>query len=287
MLISPPFLPPRAEQQSEDEWLDLAMNGDAPGRGAFPVSFNLGWHGGIHLTAPRAANAHEPVRAIADGTIVFVRPPTKGLPNLPPEHPLMYNGATSDGVVVIRHEAEIGEGEQARVVFFSLYMHLHAIAPAARVNRFVHRKEVIGNVGYIDGEMGRMHFEIICDDANLARLTGRASGPLPLTSDGRSDVIFGEIHFHMIPRLRFLPSTSPPVTWSWACAIPAQRATSPAPGKWCSPLTRWTGPGPARRSRKRMAKPISTSMRSGSPMPVPKRSALPRAPCMNCCALAA
>lgn len=197
MLISPPFLPPRAEQQSEDEWLDLAMNGDAPGRGAFPVSFNLGWHGGIHLTAPRTGNAHEPVRAIADGTIVFVRPPTKGLPNLPPEHPLMYNGATSDGVVVIRHEAEIGEGEQARVVFFSLYMHLHAIAPAARVNRFVHRKEVIGNVGYIDGEMGRMHFEIICDDANLARLTGRASGPLPLTSDGRSDVIFGEIHFHI------------------------------------------------------------------------------------------
>ncbi|MDT0356667.1 hypothetical protein RJO15_12860 [Herbaspirillum huttiense F1] len=74
MLISPPFLPPRTEQQSEDEWLDLAMNGDAPGRGAFPVSFNLGWHGGIHLTAPKAGNAHEPVRAIADGTIVFVQP---------------------------------------------------------------------------------------------------------------------------------------------------------------------------------------------------------------------
>lgn len=114
MLISPPFLPPRTEQQTEDEWLDLAMNGDAPGRGAFPVSFNLGWHGGIHLTAPKTGNAHEPVRAIADGTIVFVRPPTKGLPNLPAEHPLMYNGATSDGVVVIRHEAEIGEARQYR-----------------------------------------------------------------------------------------------------------------------------------------------------------------------------
>lgn len=198
MLISPPFLPPRTAQQSEDEWLDLAMNGDAPGRGAFPVSFNLGWHGGIHLTAPRAGNAHEPVRAIADGTIVFVRPPTKGLPNLPPEHPLMYNGATSDGVVVIRHEAEIGEGEQARVVFFSVYMHLHDIAPAMLLKRFVHRKEIIGQAGYINGEKGRLHVEIICDDANLVRLAGRAADPLSLASDGRNDVIFGETFF-LIP----------------------------------------------------------------------------------------
>ena len=79
MLISPPFLPARGATQTENDWLDACMTGGAPGEGAFPVSFNLGWHGGVHLTAPAAnpataGNLTEKVRAIADGTVVFVRP---------------------------------------------------------------------------------------------------------------------------------------------------------------------------------------------------------------------
>lgn len=197
MLISPPFLPPRTTNQTDDEWLNIAMTGDSPGRGAFPASFNLGWHGGIHLTAPALGNGFEPVRAIADGTVVFVHEPTKGLPNLAHEHPLMYNNATSDGVVVIQHDTEIGEGANASVTFFSIYMHLHEIPPTVRARRPIYRKDMIGRVGYLNGETGRIHFEIICDDANLARLTGRATGDLALNTNGRTDAVYGEIYFHL------------------------------------------------------------------------------------------
>ena len=52
MLISPPFLPARNVNETEDDWIDRCMPGGAPGEGAFPLSFNLGWHGGMHLIAP-------------------------------------------------------------------------------------------------------------------------------------------------------------------------------------------------------------------------------------------
>ena len=58
MLISPPFLPARNLADTEDAWIDRCMSGGLPGQGAFPVSFNLGWHGGMHLAAP--ANGHQP-----------------------------------------------------------------------------------------------------------------------------------------------------------------------------------------------------------------------------------
>jgi hydroxyethylthiazole kinase len=197
MLISPPFLLPRAENQSEDEWLNAAMAGDAPGHGAFPVSFNLGWHGGLHLAAPVLGTGFEPVRAIADGNVTFIRQPTAGLPNLAVDHPLMYNNATSDGVVVIRHETEIGDGNNAAVTFYSVYVHLHEIPATVRSGQPVYRKDVVGRAGYINGERGRIHFEIICDDANLARLTGRATEELGTEADGRVDAVYGEIYFRL------------------------------------------------------------------------------------------
>lgn len=197
MLISPPFLPPRIDNQTDDDWIDIAMAGGMPGQGAFPVSYNLGWHGGLHLRAPALDGGFEPVRAIADGTVVFVRQPTAGLPSLPPEHPLMYNNATSDGVVVIRHETEIGSGAHAAVTFYSITMHLHEIPATVRAQGPVYRKEMIGRAGYMNGERGRIHFEIICDEANLARLAGRASGDLPTTANGRADAVFGENYFHL------------------------------------------------------------------------------------------
>ncbi|RYP58152.1 hypothetical protein DL771_011327 [Monosporascus sp. 5C6A] len=93
MLISPPFLPPRAADQTEDQWLEAAMPGGEPGNGAYPVSYNLGWHGGLHLTAPPRGNSGvELVRAIADGTVVYRRGSAE--PPAPPEEnaPLNYRG---------------------------------------------------------------------------------------------------------------------------------------------------------------------------------------------------
>ncbi|WP_238974081.1 hypothetical protein, partial [Acinetobacter baumannii] len=52
-----------------------------------------------------------------------------------------------------------------------------------------------------EGTSGIIHFEIICDDANLKKLMGRNSGDLETSKNGRTDAIFGEIFFK-------LPSTT-------------------------------------------------------------------------------
>ncbi|WP_288408730.1 hypothetical protein [uncultured Herbaspirillum sp.] len=73
MLISPPFLPPRLAED-DDAYLETAMR--SPEHGNFPVSHKLSWHGGLHLEAPARDKGREPVRAIADGIIAYVRQPT-------------------------------------------------------------------------------------------------------------------------------------------------------------------------------------------------------------------
>jgi hydroxyethylthiazole kinase len=197
MLISPPFLLARLATETEDAWIDRCMPGGQPGVGAFPLSFNLGWHGGMHLVAPMSGNQPEPVRAIADGTVVFLRKPT-GQPSgpLPAEHPLAYRGGwTDDGVVVLRHETEIGEGLNGQVVFFSIYMHLSAIHPALAVDRTAYRKSEVGTAGQIYGATQRgIHFEIVCNDANLRALVGRSAGDLQTDADGRLDAVYGQMY---------------------------------------------------------------------------------------------
>src|SRR5579864_1089637 len=70
MIISPPFLPSQPsgtgyEMDSADAGNTVVPDHDvcaagmqecAPGNGAYPVSYSLGWHGGPHLIAPVAAN---------------------------------------------------------------------------------------------------------------------------------------------------------------------------------------------------------------------------------------
>jgi len=201
MLISPPFLPDRAAGQTDDAWIDLAMAGGEPGRGGYPISYSLGWHGGIHLEAPSDGANRLNVRAIADGTVVYVREATRRPNPAPAEHPLnYYRGWTSDGCVVIRHETEIGADANnvaTSVTFYSVIMHLQSILPAVRKGRSIYRKDEIGQAGYLYGELHKIHFEIICDDANLARLVGRASGDLNIAADGRSDAVYGEMYFHL------------------------------------------------------------------------------------------
>lgn len=183
------------------------MSGGEPGNGGYPVSYNLGWHGGVHLHAPARGNAGmEPVRAIADGVVVYRRGNSVPSEAPAPNAPLSYGGRTSDGVVIIRHETEIGATPQrdapTRVVYFSIYMHLHTVRSTVRQGRTISRKDELGQAGYIKGQPGQIHFEIICDDANLEKLIGRGSGLVSKIEEGRSDVVFGELYFHLAGTVR-------------------------------------------------------------------------------------
>jgi len=147
MIISPPFLPARNAITTDIAYLDLAMQEQHDGR--FPISNKLAWHGGVHLTAPTRANGREPVCAISDGTVVYVRQPSARPTDEATReaHPLGYNGWTDDGCVVIRHETEIGADAQDRGVevrFFSIYMHLNAIRTNVRTNQTILRKTELG-----------------------------------------------------------------------------------------------------------------------------------------------
>ncbi|WP_207002498.1 peptidoglycan DD-metalloendopeptidase family protein [Trinickia mobilis] len=202
MIISPPFLPRAAgseldaaeaghAQAQEHNICHAGMQECAPGDGAYPVSYSLGWHGGAHLIAPRNARGEaEVVRAIADGVVVYARQ------NDATQKPaLLHAGVrTDDGCVVLKHTTEIGEGESAKVTYFSIYMHLQSVAGALAVGKRVYRKDALGAVGQIYGQNGRMHFEIVCDEANLTKLVGRASGRLSAGA-GRKDAIYGDIWF--------------------------------------------------------------------------------------------
>ncbi len=204
MIISPPFLPSPTANGT-----NTAVTGDTvvpdanvcaagmlecpPGNGAYPVSYSLGWHGGVHLAAPRDPQGNaERVRAIADGTVVFVRNTDAT------EHvALSYRGVrTDDGCVVIKHTTEIGEGDNAKVTFFSIYMHLQTVV-APLVGKRVYRKDVLGIAGLIYGQRGQIHFEIVCDKANLQKLAGRTTQPL--AAAGRKDAVYGDVWFK-VPR---------------------------------------------------------------------------------------
>lgn len=250
MIISPPFLPAN-NNLAEDAWIDSAMPLDLPTgaapRGVFPVGQNLGWHGGLHLVAPPDGAGVLPVRAIADGTVVYVRQPAP-VTTVATE-PLNYDPAmvgasrTDDGCVVIRHETEVGAtgaGVATSVTFYSIYMHLATVTCANQVVAgvaqqratpfLIQRKDQIGTAGQIYGQPNRIHFEIIFDDAALQSILGRtltqpAAGAdgtaaahtldLAATSDGRSDAVFGEIYFRL------------PVGTTFYAARPALNVTAP------------------------------------------------------------
>lgn len=257
MILSPPFLPERAAGQSDEQWIDVAMRAppsrladtQAP-EGSFPLSHNLAWHNGMHLQAPTGAGGDLPARAIADGRVIFVNPPNER--NDAPDDPQNYNpfdrpgtrtaAWTDNGCVIIEHRTTIGAAGTAEteVVFFSLYMHLSALAritPAGETGArpiqagdSIWRKDEVGRPGQIYGHGGQIHFEICFDAANLQRLIGRvpnwvepveapAALPAP-TADGRTDSIFGSLYF-------FLPATTPT---DRGAAVPAShlRATAPA-----------------------------------------------------------
>lgn len=199
MLISPPFLPKREENESDEAYVRRSMTGDAPGAGAFPVSYQKRWHGGLHLTPPFERNKDLDIRAIADGVLVFRGDISKKSDD--PMHPLNYGGGwTSDGCVVLKHSTEIGEGDSGNVEFYSVYHHLRYMPPAIlkmSIGQKVWRKDPIGSAGYINNKPYFFHFEIIADDANVRKLMGRTQDDVPLSADGRREVCYGDMHFYL------------------------------------------------------------------------------------------
>ncbi len=203
MLISFPFLStpkPKTDDDRNDGTFGL---GEKSGKGSFPVSYQFGWHGGVHLVAPGDDKNPEPVRAIADGEVVFARACTPQPKQDPTEqerdaYPLFYYaGWTSNGVVILKHRTEIGEGVE--VVFYSIYQHLKVVAnksgaqEALKTGDKVYRKDPIGQAGNIYGRPNRIHFEIVADQANVEKLMGRSAGKLQ-AAEGRRNCVWGDMH---------------------------------------------------------------------------------------------
>jgi len=239
MIISPPFLPAPIANDTEALWLQRAMvqpTARAPGskafEGSFPVSAHMQWHTGIHWVAPYESGAPLPVRAIADGLVVFASPPTpQALHKSDAGHPQNYNPGISpslwsdNGCVIVRHETDIGAAGAVptRIVYFSLYMHLGTLGDAGHAGHAtpakpapwktgdrIYRKDVIGTAGKVYDAGGNLHFEVCCDTVNLKAILGRAPAwvdvePKPLvapSANGRSDALFGSVFI-------YLPTTTP------------------------------------------------------------------------------
>ncbi|MCW7549295.1 M23 family metallopeptidase [Photorhabdus sp. APURE] len=191
MIISPPMLRDKSNTESDSVWVDRMILVDA--RRGFPVNAWHTWHGGVHLTHSDSTNRPEKIRAVADGTVHFVRQPQFSKRDLPPYN---YNGGTDCGCVVLKHETEIGSGENGKVTFFSLYMHLKTIDSTVSQGKTVYRKDPLGTVGQVDGA-NAIHFQIFCDDTNLMKLVGRTKSELDITQNGRTDVVYGDMHFYL------------------------------------------------------------------------------------------
>jgi predicted chitinase len=194
MIISPPILKIAQENMSDDEWLARLMPFSA--LGGFPISSRLAWHGGQHIEHTDTGAKAEPVRAIADGEVVYSRNPSPDAA----KKPLAYQGETDNGCVVIKHNTEIGQGAEGEIEYYSIYMHLKQVF--VKKKQPVNRKDSLGTIGSCNGK-NAMHLEIICDDANLKKIVGRDSGPLDVSKDGRKNIVYGDIHFYLPPGTPF------------------------------------------------------------------------------------
>ena len=184
MLISPPFLIDCIEiNKTLDAGLQPVAARDATTmapEGNYPVSQSLMWHTGVHLQAPKVGDAdYAPVRAVADGTVIFINPPRNRINDAADGQAYNPFGAaaswTDNGMVIIEHTTEIGvDGDNATdVKFFSGYMHLSKIDTSIAVGNKVYRKDILGKPGAIYDHPGQIELSISCDADNLKRLIGR------------------------------------------------------------------------------------------------------------------
>lgn len=200
MLISYPIMTAEAGAGGilRDIEYSSQMFPDPPvGSGAYPFSANMRWHGGVHFSY-----GSEPIRSVADGKVVFVRPAQAK--NANGKDPLNYGSEdgttlvwTDNGCVVIEHTAETGE--TTKFVFWSVYMHLSSIS--VKHGQVIDRKAVIGRGGEIAG-VPAIHFEIFTDQTGIDALVKRGSEPYKIfdaeKQTGDSD-LWGDTHFIVPP----------------------------------------------------------------------------------------
>lgn len=191
MLISYPFLPARGVDATDDEYEKTILDMEMLNAGVYPSSREREWHGGIHVQAP---NMIEPVRAIADGTIVAYRLNSE----LTKEREEDEEGRIDNSFVLIKHETQSdslqdanGAEQPVEVVFYSLYMHLmntgevrkrgidakaihasitasgNAVKPGNGAK--IYRKDIIGYPGESYSTAGMIHFEIFTTDDALSK----------------------------------------------------------------------------------------------------------------------
>jgi predicted chitinase len=217
MLISPPFLTDAVQDDDEN-----AMRYSFTG--GYPVNSFLEWHNGVHLIAPvDGAKGYAPVRAIADGTVLYVRnPQTTQNPQQNYDAFSDHPKWTDDGMVILEHNTEIGATDTAPVIitYYSVYMHLSALCKfksavigtrstekeLSKGDQLL-RKQELGVAGQIYGQDAHLHFEICMDEANLKKLIGRDTPSLPdmglaPTANGRTDAVWGSTHV-------YLPASTP------------------------------------------------------------------------------
>lgn len=191
MLISPPILFPRQNNEEYAAWVMRTMPVD-PRRG-FPVNGVESWHGGIHIPHTDTGALANPLRAVADGVVVYASnsAPTEKRDT----KPLNYDGATDNGCVLIRHEMLIGE-EPVLCVFYSLTMHMKQVHPEIqhKVGITVRRGQVIGTTGMVSGR-NAYHFQLCCSSDMLKMLCGRNHGNLDVSAPGRAKPVYGNRYF--------------------------------------------------------------------------------------------
>ncbi|MFV8217287.1 M23 family peptidase [Enterobacter cloacae complex sp.6700776] len=196
MIISPPFLRNRTASQSDADWTGAMMPVN-PDQG-FPLNGAESWHRGIHITHTDRASSPEKIRAIADGVVVSFRQPSSSKD----AEPLNYLGPTDDGYVLLKHETETGSGDNGKVIFYSLCMHMKFLEAEIKQDAKIYRKALLGSSGTCSGR-NEFHFQIFCDDNNISKLTGRTTRELDVSKDGRTDAVYGDIHFYLPAGTKF------------------------------------------------------------------------------------
>lgn len=191
MHISPPILFPRQDNEEYAAWVMRTMPVD-PRRG-FPVNGVESWHGGIHITHTDTGALANPLRAVADGVVVWANYPAPSEKR--DAKPLNYDGATDNGCVLIRHEMLIGE-EPVPCVFYSLTMHMKQVRSEIqdKAGFRVRRGQVIGTTGMVSGR-NAYHFQICCSSDMLKMLCGRDHGNLDVSAPGRAKPVYGHRYF--------------------------------------------------------------------------------------------
>ncbi|EHN8829150.1 TPA: DUF3289 family protein [Enterobacter bugandensis] len=191
MHISPPILLPYSPNGIFSDWVFQCMPVDTARN--YPVNPVGAWHGGIHIPHTDISGAQaNPIRAIADGTIIYARPSSENKD----KKPLAYNGKTDDGCVLIRHKILIGD-DPVEFVFYSLTMHMKQVRfeILSNIGQRIKREQVLGTSGVVDGK-NAFHFQICCEQKMLDVLCGRIHGGINIAFPGRFKPVYGSEYYY-------------------------------------------------------------------------------------------